>query len=108
MIAITNRMPVKEGAAEQIIERFAGSGGAVQDFPGFVAMQVLRSSDDSEVLVVTWWKDRESFDNWVNSESFGKAHGGGDRGGGAAELLSGRPQMGSYEVAVEREASSSN
>ena len=106
MIAITNRMPVKEGAAEQIVERFAGSGGAVQDFPGFVAMQVLRSSDDSEVLVVTWWKDRESFDSWVNSEAFGEAHGGEGRGGDAAQLLSGRPQMGSYEVAVERGSSS--
>lgn len=102
MIAITNRMPVKEGAAGEIVERFAGSGGAVQDFPGFVSMQVLRSSDDSEVLVVTWWEDREAFDNWVSSESFGRAHGGG---GSASELLSGRPQMGTYEVAVERGAS---
>ena len=38
MIAIFNRLPVKEGAAEQIVERFANSRGDVQGFPGFVSV----------------------------------------------------------------------
>lgn len=98
MIAITNSLPVKEGAADQIIERFANSRGHVRDFPGFVSMEVLRSEDESEVLVITRWEDRESFNSWVHSEEFGKAHGQGGSGG----LLTGHPKMGSYEVAVER------
>lgn len=96
MIAIINRLPVKEGAADQIVERFAGSAGSVQGFPGFVSMEVLRAANDDEVLVLTRWRDRESFDAWVGSEEFKEAHG---RGG---DLLSGRPQMGSYDIAVER------
>ena len=96
MIAIINRLPVKEGAADRVVERFAGSGGHVQGFPGFVSMEVLRS--DEEVLVVTRWRDREAFDAWVGSEEFRQAHGKG----GGGDLLSGRPQMGSYDVAVER------
>lgn len=98
MIAITNSLPVKEGAADQIVERFAESRGNVQDFPGFVSMEVLRSEDASEVLVITWWQDKEAFQNWVHSEEFSKAHGRG----GAGELLTGHPKMGTYEVAVER------
>lgn len=98
MIAITNSLPVKEGAADQIVERFANSRGHVQDFPGFVSMEVLRSDDESEVLVITRWEDKESFNSWVHSEEFGKAHGQGGGGG----LLTGHPKMGSYEVAVER------
>lgn len=98
MIAITNRLPVKEGAADQIVERFAGSRGHVQDFPGFVSMEVLRSEDASEVLVITRWRDKEAFQNWVHSEEFSKAHGRG----GAGELLTGHPTMNTYEVAVER------
>lgn len=103
MIAITNRLPVKEGAADQIVEQFAGSRGDVQDFPGFVSMEVLRAEDATEVLVITRWENREAFDAWVHSDSFKKAHARGDSAG----LLSGHPQMGSYEIAVNRDAGGS-
>jgi len=53
MIAIFNRLPVKEGAAGQVVERFAKSRGHVQGFPGFVSMEVLRSEVADEVLVIT-------------------------------------------------------
>ncbi len=99
MIAIINRLPVKEGAAGQVAERFANSRGHVQGFPGFVSMEVLRSEGEDEVLVITRWRDKDAFNSWVASDEFKKAHG---RGGGS-ELLRGHPQMGTYEVAVERE-----
>ncbi len=98
MIAIVNSLPVKEGAADRIVERFAGSRGHVQGFPGFVSMEVLKSETEDEVLVVTRWQDRESFDAWVGSEEFSRAHGQG----GAGELLRGHPKMTSYEISVER------
>lgn len=98
MIAVINTLPLREGAADEIVERFAKSMGHVGDFPGFVSMEVLRSEDTSEILVVTKWRDRASFDAWVGSEAFGKAH----SRAGSGELLSGPPQMRSYEVAVER------
>jgi heme-degrading monooxygenase HmoA len=99
VIAIFNRLPVKEGAAGRIVERFANSRGQVQGFPGFVSMEVLRSEGDDEVLVITRWRDREAFEAWVHSEEFAKAHGRG----GSEGLLRGHPKMSSYEVAVERE-----
>jgi heme-degrading monooxygenase HmoA len=98
MIAIVNNLPVKEGAADRIVERFAESRGHVQGFPGFVSMEVLKSGEGDEVLVITRWQNRASFDAWVRSEEFARAHGRG----GAAELLRGHPKMTSYEVAVER------
>jgi heme-degrading monooxygenase HmoA len=98
MIAIVNSLPVKEGAADRIVERFAESRGHVQGFPGFVSMEVLKSEAEDEVLVVTRWQDRASFDAWVGSEEFSRAHGRGGAGG----LLRGHPKMTSYEVAVER------
>ncbi len=70
MIAIFNSLPVREGAADQVVEMFANSKGAVQDFPGFVSMEVLRSEGADEVLVVTRWQSREAFDAWVGSEEF--------------------------------------
>ena len=99
MIAVINRLPVKEGAADQVVERFANSRGNVQGFPGFVSMEVLNSDAGDEVLVITRWRDKDAFESWVHSEAFKKAHG---RSGGG-DLLRGHPQMGTYEVAVTRE-----
>jgi heme-degrading monooxygenase HmoA len=73
MIAVFNRLPVKEGVAGQIVERFANSRGHVQGFPGFVSMEVLRSEGTEgadEVLVITRWQSRDAFDAWVGSEEF--------------------------------------
>jgi heme oxygenase (staphylobilin-producing) len=100
MIAVVNSLPVKEGAEGRIVERFAESRGHVQRFPGFVSMEVLRSDEDGEVLVVTRWQNRASFDAWVQSEEFARVHG---QGGGEG-LLRGHPKITIYEVAVEREA----
>jgi heme-degrading monooxygenase HmoA len=99
MIAVINRLPVKEGMADLVVERFANGQGFVQDFPGFISMEVLRSDDADEVMVITRWRDKAAFDSWVHSDEFKMAHG---RGSGT-ELLRGHPQMSSYEVAVERE-----
>jgi len=99
MIAVVNRLPVREGVAGQVVERFANSRGNVQGFPGFVSMEVLNSEAGDEVLVITRWRDKDAFDSWVHSDAFKRAHG---RSGGG-DLLRGHPQMGTYEVAVERE-----
>jgi heme-degrading monooxygenase HmoA len=98
VIAIFNSLPVKEGAADEIVDRFAESRGNVQGFPGFVSMEVLKSDAEDEVLVVTRWRDRESFEAWVRSDEFRRTHGHGGAGG----LLTGHPRMSSYSVAVER------
>ena len=73
MIAVFNRLPVKEGAADQVVERFANSRGHVQEFPGFISMEVLRSEGSEgadEVLVIPRWQSRDVFDAWVGSEEF--------------------------------------
>ena len=66
MIAVINRLPVKSGAADQVVERFANSRGQVQGFPGFVSMEVLSSEGTEgadEVLVITRWRDKDAFDS---------------------------------------------
>ena len=60
-------LPVKEGAAGRIVERLAEGRGHVQRFLGLLSMEVMRSGGD-EVLVVTRWQNRVSFDAWVRSE----------------------------------------
>ncbi len=97
MVAICNSLPVKEGAADRIIERFSTSQGHVRNFPGFVSMEVLKPEE--EVLVITRWQNRASFEAWVRSEESARVHG---QSGGEG-LLRGHPKMTSYEVVIERE-----
>ena len=96
MIAVVNRLPVKEGMADRVVARFADGRGFVQHFPGFVNMEVLRAED--EVVVITRWRDKGAFDSWVQSDEFKMAHG---RGGGSG-MLRAHPQMGTYEISVRR------
>ena len=103
MIAVINRLPVKEGMADQVVERFANGKGFVQTFPGFVSMEVLRAEETDDVVVITRWREKADFDAWVASDAFKMAHGRGGSGG----LLRGHPQMGTYEVAVKHEARAS-
>ena len=103
MIAVINRLPVKEGMADQVVERFTDGRGFVHDFPGFVSMEVLRSEEAIQMLVITRWRDKEAFNSWVHSDEFRMAHG---RSGGSG-LLREHPQMGTYEVKVMRESRSS-
>jgi heme-degrading monooxygenase HmoA len=51
-----------EGAADQVVERFANSRGNVQGFPSFVSMKVLRSQEADEVLVIIGWRGKDAFD----------------------------------------------
>jgi heme-degrading monooxygenase HmoA len=53
VIAIFYSLPVREGAADRVVERFRENRGKVQGFPGFVSMEVLRAEAGDEVLVVT-------------------------------------------------------
>jgi hypothetical protein len=48
--AIFNSLPVKEGAADRVVERIRESRGNVQGFPGFVSMEILSAGAGDEML----------------------------------------------------------
>ena len=41
MVAVLDHLPVKEGKAGQMVERFVNSRGHKQNVPRFVSMEVL-------------------------------------------------------------------
>ena len=51
------------------------STGAVDGADGFEGFELLRPTDDRrQWLVVTRWRDEESFAAWLNSPAFGQGH----------------------------------
>lgn len=75
MFIVANRVPVAAGWEETFEERFRQRAGQIDQQSGFLRMEVLKpQSDDTPYVVLTTWKDKASFDNWVGSEDFKLAH----------------------------------
>ncbi len=76
-----NAITVREGSGDELARRFAQRAGAVDDADGFEGFELLQPSDERDVwLVLTRWRDEESFDAWLHSPAFAHGH----RGAGTA------------------------
>jgi heme-degrading monooxygenase HmoA len=70
-----NAITVPADSGDELARRFAARAGAVDDQPGFEGFELLKPTDDRTTwLVVTRWKDEESFQAWVNSPAFAHGH----------------------------------
>ncbi|MDN5762899.1 MAG: antibiotic biosynthesis monooxygenase [Microlunatus sp.] len=81
-----NAITVPEGSDDELAHRFAQRAGAVDDADGFEGFELLRPTDDRlQWLVVTRWRDEESFQTWLASPSFAEGHrSAAERSSGAA------------------------
>jgi heme-degrading monooxygenase HmoA len=72
-----NAITVPAGSGDELAKRFAARAGAVDDQPGFEGFELLRPTDDRTTwLVLTRWKDEDSFNAWVSSPAFMHGHQG--------------------------------
>ena len=78
-----NAITVDPDSGDELAHRFAARAGAVDDQDGFEGFELLKPVDDRNVwLVVTRWRDEESFQAWLGSSAFGQGHQGSEGGGG--------------------------
>jgi heme-degrading monooxygenase HmoA len=99
-----NAITIPEGAGDELAKRFAGRAGAVDSQPGFEGFELLQPTDDRTTwLVVTRWRDEESFQAWVNSPAFGHGHRGADAPGPHQAPVSVSSELWSYAVAQAAE-----
>lgn len=89
-----NAITVPADSGDELARRFAQRAGAVDGQAGFEGFELLKPLDaDRHVwLVVTRWRDEESYQAWASSRDFRAAHGGEAEGrrpvGMSAELWS--------------------
>lgn len=70
-----NAITVPADSGDTLAERFAARAGAVDGQEGFEGFELLKPTDDRTTwLVITRWRDEDSFDAWVNSPAFGRGH----------------------------------
>ena len=72
-----NAITVDPDSGDELAHRFAARAGAVDGQDGFEGFELLKPTDDRTVwLVLTRWRDEESFQAWIGP-SQGHGHGGG-------------------------------
>jgi heme oxygenase (mycobilin-producing) len=70
-----NAIEVPEGMGDKLEERFAARVGEVEKMPGFEGFELLRpTGGESRYFVYTRWDSEESFQAWVQSDSFTRGH----------------------------------
>lgn len=70
-----NAITVDPSSGDELAKRFAARAGAVDGQDGFEGFELLQPTDDRNVwLVITRWRDEESFQAWVNSQEFQHGH----------------------------------
>ena len=97
-----NAITVPADSGDELARRFAARAGAVDGQPGFEGFELLKPVDDRTTwLVVTRWKDEESFQAWLSSPAFAHGHrSAAERAGGEAPKPVGvHSEIWSYEVA---------
>lgn len=75
MITVANRIYVKPEYAEDFERAFRERAGLVDKMPGFVSNMVLRPANEGDPYsVLTFWRSRQDFVNWIESDAFREGH----------------------------------
>lgn len=94
-----NAITVPGGSGEELAKRFADRAHAVDDQQGFEGFELLRPTDGRDRwLVVTRWRDEESFVAWTSSPAFAHGHAGADRPAPSGAPVSTGSELWSFEV----------
>src|ERR1700734_2086335 len=89
-----NAITVPEDSGDELARRFAARAGAVDNQDGFEGFELLKPIDERTTwLVITRWRDEESFKAWLSSPAFSHGHrSAAERAGGAAPKPVGGPR----------------
>ncbi|MGX7680391.1 antibiotic biosynthesis monooxygenase family protein [Jatrophihabitans sp. DSM 45814] len=70
-----NAITVPRDSGDELAKRFAARAGAVDDADGFEGFELFQPTDERTTwLVITRWRDEDSFNAWVQSPAFGHGH----------------------------------
>jgi heme-degrading monooxygenase HmoA len=76
MYVSLSRLRVGPERVEELVEAFRDRAHLVDDADGFVDLEVWRSDrDPGEVIMVSRWRDRDCFRNYMRSPAHAVSHG---------------------------------
>jgi heme-degrading monooxygenase HmoA len=70
-----NAITVASDSGDELAKRFGARAGAVDNADGFEGFELLQPTDERTTwLVMTRWRDEDSFNAWVASPAFAHGH----------------------------------
>ncbi|MEI5906463.1 antibiotic biosynthesis monooxygenase [Bacillus spongiae] len=70
---VFNHIPVTDEGRPVFEYRFKNRVRLIDQFPGFIALRVLRPLLSDTYIVMTVWQNEDAFNRWQNSKQFKKA-----------------------------------
>jgi heme-degrading monooxygenase HmoA len=102
MYVSVSRLRVQTGREDELVARFRDRLGLVDDFDGFVDLQVWQSDRDAgEMLMVSRWRDRACFTEYMRSAAHQRSHERVPEDLDAAIRLERLEHLHTYEVVAE-------
>ncbi|WP_096201628.1 antibiotic biosynthesis monooxygenase family protein [Bacillus sp. FJAT-45350] len=75
MYVVMNELNVPKEGKDVMIQRFEKSAENMKKVPGCIEYLFLNNeNEDGKQVVLTKWDSKESFQAWVESDSFKRAH----------------------------------
>lgn len=95
MHVVISRFKVANGMAAEVKRAFVARPRLVEQAPGFLGLDVVSPLDDpDEILLITRWRARASFDAWHESVAYRASHAGIPEG---LQLVPGATEIRHYE-----------
>jgi heme-degrading monooxygenase HmoA len=102
-----NAITVPPEGGDELARRFGARAGAVDGHDGFEGFELLEPTDGRDTwLVVTRWRDEESFQAWVSAPAFAQGHrpeSEAAQGGAERPPVSVHSELWSYDIALVSE-----
>ncbi|AEB11152.1 antibiotic biosynthesis monooxygenase family protein [Marinithermus hydrothermalis] len=103
MYVVMNRIYVNPEYREAFEARFQGRAREIDRMPGFIRNLVLRPDrPGAPYVVMTFWRSKQDFEAWVDSEAFRKGH--ARSGTLPKEAFSRRNELETFEAFLDSEA----
>ena len=96
MYVVMNKFQVIAGQEDEFERLWRERESYLHEVPGFVHFALLRA-EDGEFISHTTWQDHAAFEAWAESDLFRRGH---QRGNQIATVLTGHPQLRTYDVVL--------
>ncbi len=73
-VSSLHRIPVAKSWEEDFERRWQQRKWSIAQSPGFIRTEVLRPMKGDHYVVMTYWRSKEDFERWTESQAFMEAH----------------------------------